>query len=208
MFPAFLNLKGQLCLVVGGGPVGRRRATALLCAGAVVRLVCLEPPQPLDAPRQPDWRQERYDAKHLEGVVLAFAAGPPALNDQVADDARRRGVWVNVAHHPEAGDFFVPATLRRGELVIAIGTGGAAPGLARAVRERLEGEFDDAFAHWVALLAELRPLVLQIDEPQRRRALLADLVRWESLERIRAGQLEAVRTQMRQRIDQEQRGGR
>ena len=77
MFPLFLKLKDRLCLVVGGGPVGWRKASALLEGGARVRLVCLEQRPP--APMLPalEWHAEPYRAGHLDGCALAFAA--PAL---------------------------------------------------------------------------------------------------------------------------------
>ena len=61
----------------------------------------------------------------------------------------------------------VPSVVRAGGLTIAVGTGGAAPALARRVREKLAAEFDATFAEWVKLLEEVRPLVLaaHMDHP-------------------------------------------
>ncbi|HLJ98233.1 MAG TPA: bifunctional precorrin-2 dehydrogenase/sirohydrochlorin ferrochelatase [Gemmataceae bacterium] len=197
MFPLFLNVQDRLCVVIGGGPVGQRKTAALLESGARVRMVCLEnrPPH-LDSPRL-EWITERYAAGHLHGAALVFAAASGEVNQRIVRDARSQGVWVNAADDPANGDFYVPATVRRGQFTAAIGTGGAAPGLAQAVRLLLESQFDEAFGTWVALLSELRPLVLAAipDAPQRR-ALLERLCQWDWLERLRREEQSAVRAAM------------
>ena len=70
-----------------------------------------------------------YEAAHLEGAVLVFAAsGNEALDRRVAEDARRLGIPVNAVDRPELCDFFTPALVNRAPVAIAIGTEGAGPG--------------------------------------------------------------------------------
>jgi precorrin-2 dehydrogenase/sirohydrochlorin ferrochelatase len=197
MIPIFLNMTARLAVVVGGGAVGQRKARTLLAAGAQVRLVCLED-QPATAEwAGVDWRAEAYRPAHLQGAALVFAAATAAVNRQVVADAQQQGIWVNACDDPEAADFFLPATVRRGTFVVAIGTGGAAPALARRVRQRLERQYDDAFGRWVALLAELRPVVLaQVADPLRRRDLFDKLCHWRWLRRLRQETDDQVRTAM------------
>jgi precorrin-2 dehydrogenase/sirohydrochlorin ferrochelatase len=196
MFPVFLDLTGRLVVVVGGGAVGLRKARAALAAGAVVRVVDPE----ADAGPEFAHIPEPYRCEHLDGASLVFAAAPPAVNARVVADAKARGVWVNAATEPEQGDFSLPSVVRRGDFVLAVGTSGAAPALARRVREKLEAEFDAAFAEWVRLLNELRPEAFAITDPDVRRELLDSLAEWHWLDRLRAEGPDAVRTAMRKVI--------
>jgi precorrin-2 dehydrogenase / sirohydrochlorin ferrochelatase len=201
MMPLFLDLRDCLCLVVGGGPVGRRKALALLAAGARIRLVCPD----MSPGEQTNPRLQRisepYRPEHLDGVRLAVAAATPEVNRRVVADARARGIWVNSATEPESGDAFFAATLQRGDLVLAVGTGGHAPALARAIRDRLEDQLDEALGLWVALLAELRPLVRERIPAARRRGVLERLCEWGWLERLRSEGVEAVRAAMRAEVE-------
>jgi len=202
MLPVFLELSGRLVLVVGGGPVGRRKAAAVLAAGGRVRLTCLEPRPAEMTDRLLDWRMEAYRPDHLDGAALVFVAAPPDVNAQVIADARARGIWVNAASEPEQGDFFLPATVRRGDFVLAISTAGAAPVLTQTVRDRLQAEFDETFGVWVSLLAELRPLVMErITDAEQRRNVLTRLCQWNWLERLRREDVTAVRVSMLAEIE-------
>ena len=197
MLPILLDLTDRLAVIIGGGRVGRRKASAVSAAGGRVRLICLEPrPDEMSDPRL-EWRIETYRLEHLDGAALVFAAGPPELNAQVVADARACGVWVNAASEPALGDFFLPATVRRGDFVLAVSSSGAAPALTQIVRERLEKEFDEAFGVWVSLLAELRPRVIErIADRERRRTALTTLCHWEWLERLRNEDVQFVREAM------------
>lgn len=193
MLAVFLNLNDRRVVVVGGGAVGRRKAAAARAAGASVRVIDPAPrPADLTDPGV-EWVAEPYRPEHLDGAVLVFAAAADEVNAAVVADAAARGVWVNSATHPEGGDFFLPASLAVGGLTVAVGTGGAAPALARRVRDRLAGQFDPAYADWVAVLERVRRVVLDAvaDEPTRR-ALLDRFADWPWLDRIRSEGPDAV----------------
>jgi siroheme synthase-like protein len=200
MFPIVLNLADRLCVVVGGGSVGRRKAQAVLDGGGRVRLICREPRDERLA--NVEWICGDYASQHLEGASLVFAAATPEVNERVAADARARGLWVNRADEPDEADFILPAVLRRGELNIAVSTTGASPLLAQAIRDRLEVQFDEAFATWTTLLAEFRAQVLTREpDASRRHGLFGRLCDWRWLERLRTEDVQTVRAAMQAELD-------
>lgn len=201
MFPVFLNVRGRRGLVVGGGPVGVRRARALAEAGATVRLVSLGalPEQPIDV----EWRPEAYRSDHLDEMSLVCAAATPEVNVRVVGDARVRGLWVNSATDPEGSDFVLPAVASRGRIQIAVSTAGSAPGLAARIRDRLIDVLDESVSGWVDLVADFRDEIRTHLPPERRAELLRRLAEPEWLDRIRTDGPDAVRQAMRAVVDRE-----
>jgi len=125
-------------VVVGGGPVGLRKACGLVSAGAKVRLVAPVISSDEAVLEGLEWIRRAYRHGDLAGAFLAFAAtDKPKVNAAVAAEARQAGILVNVADHPNEGDFLLPAVLRRGSLSIAVGTGGKSPAAAVLVRDYL-----------------------------------------------------------------------
>lgn len=197
MYPLFLNMHNRLAVVVGAGDVGRRKAKALFEAGARVRLICTEP-SPADGPTgRLEWVTEPYKPEHLDGATLVICAATPEINQAVVADAKSKGILVNSSGDPDSSDFIVPAAIRRGDFVLAIGTGGSAPSLTQRVREQLELAFDKSFGEWVELQAELRPLVRErIADPERRSLVYHALSDWGWLERLRKEGADKVRFDM------------
>jgi len=165
-YPIVLDLAGRRAVVVGGGRVALRKARALAEAGARVTAVAPQFLPEFAEAAGIERLEAPYAAGHLEGAVLAVAAtDEEAVNRRVADDARAARVPVNVVDVPEQCDFIVPAQVRRGELVVAVTTGGAAPSLARRLRERLEEEFGPEWAAYLEALRAARERVLSEGHP-------------------------------------------
>jgi precorrin-2 dehydrogenase/sirohydrochlorin ferrochelatase len=154
-FPIFLQLQERLCVVVGGGAVGRRKAQALLKAGGRVRLVGPESSEPPPAGVERIVRP--YRQGDLAGAFLAFAATDDRqVNAAVVVEARAAGIPVNVADLPEEGNFLLPATLHRGDLTIAVSTGGRTPALAALIRDRLDTTLGPEWSLVLEIAAGLR----------------------------------------------------
>jgi len=94
----------------------------------------------------------------------------------VYDEARVRGILVNVADDPAHCTFHVPAVIRRGAIAIAISTGGASPALTKHLREEIEETVGAEYKRLAELFAELRPRVQARVPRERREALWHELI--------------------------------
>ena len=159
-FPIALDLTHRRCLVVGGGPVAARKVEALLDARATVVVVAPHVSAEIEALgvlRAIEVRSRAYHATDCDEMFLTIAATDDrATNARVAVDARTRGVLVNAVDDAESCDFITPAVVRRGDVQVAVTTGGSSPALARHLRERLEELLTPAYGTLASLLAEVR----------------------------------------------------
>ncbi len=159
-YPLFLEMKGRRCLVVGGGQVAARKVEGLLAAGASVNVVSSDLDPDIDrlkAERRLQHIARQYQSGDLKGYTVVIAAtDDAATNERVALDARRSGVFVNVVDQPALCDFIVPSVIRRGDVVLAISTGGLSPALARWLRQELETYVSEDFERLAQLLADVR----------------------------------------------------
>ncbi len=149
-YPIFLNLCGRRAIVVGGGKVAERKVRKLLDAGARVRVISPRLTSALEALRVQHRIQitrRGYRSGDLRrgssgrAPLLVFAAtNDPAAQRAVRHDAPAAGALVNIVDDPTACEFIVPATIRRGNLHVAISTGGTDPALAKWLRQKLDTE--------------------------------------------------------------------
>ncbi len=184
--PLHVELAGRLVLVVGAGPVGRRRVDAALAAGATVRWVA--PDVPADASAHAVSRRP-YQASDVQGALLVFACAPAAVNVAVVQDARRVNALVVRADDGRAGDAVVPAVIRRGPLTIGISTGGQAPAATSVLRAALAGRVPAAWGDFVACLAAVRSAR---PPGAQRQAMLRRLARGPLLAQMERGERPTV----------------
>jgi precorrin-2 dehydrogenase/sirohydrochlorin ferrochelatase len=187
----FLSLSGRPCLVVGGGNVAEGKVRGLLAAEASVTVVSpvLKPDlEGLVGEGRINWTSRAYEKRDIEGMTLVMiATDDGSVNSRVAEDCRRRGIWVNAADDPRHCDFILPSVIRKGRVTLAASTSGGSPALARRLREELETFLSDDFPALADLLAEVR------GELQRRRVSVP-AERWqEAID----GQLRALLAQRR-----------
>lgn len=197
-YPIVLRLRDRRVLVVGGGTVAARKAAGLLAAGA--RVVAVSPvfsPAFRRLGRSGDLAciRRRYAARDLAGMALVVAAtDDAAVNARVSADARRAGVFTNIVDAPGASDFIVPAILRRGNLLIAVSTGGASPGVAGHLRRVLGQLVPAEYTTLLELLRQARARVRRtIADGARRRQVMRWLVAKDVIATLRRGGRGAAR---------------
>jgi precorrin-2 dehydrogenase / sirohydrochlorin ferrochelatase len=165
-YPVSLELSGRRAVVIGNEAVAQGKAEALLAAGAWVTVVATGPASALaalDADPRVTIARRGWRPSDLDGATVCVAAsGDPPTRAAVHREAHARGVLVNVMDDVEHCDFAAPAVVRRGDLLIAISTGGRSPAPARRLREELEARFGDQWAVALDLLAEVRGETLHL----------------------------------------------
>lgn len=137
-YPIFVDLKDRPVLVVGAGRIALRKTKGLLEAGARVTVVA------------PEWEaefealpvrlvQRRFRASDLAGAILVFAATDDRLtNHRIGIAAKGRGLFANIADSAEECGFLVPARVQRGNVQVAVSTGGENPRMSAELRKKLE----------------------------------------------------------------------
>jgi siroheme synthase-like protein len=203
-YPVMLELRGRRCVVIGELAVREGKVEGLLAAGADDVVVVAE------------GARERYEGvsgvrverrawrpTDLDGAFLVIASsGDAATRAAVAREASARGALVNVMDDVPNCDWAAPAVVRRGDLVLAIGTGGTSPAVARLVRERLETSFGPEWAEVLRVVGDVRDETIAAipvaAERARRWREALDLD--EAAELVRGGRGEELRARLRERV--------
>lgn len=172
--PIFLNIRQQLCLVVGGGATATRKVELLLRAQAHVKVVA-----PNLTAQLMQWSNSGHLSHHasrfapsdLDNCRLVIAAtNDKIVNEQVSMLAQAQRIPVNVVDQPQLCSFIMPSLIDRSPVQIAVSTGGASPVLARLLRARLEALIPSAYGKLAEFVANFREQVKQrLSAPERRR---------------------------------------
>jgi siroheme synthase-like protein len=199
-YPVNLVVAGRRCVVVGAGRIAARKVDGLLAAGGDVHVV---------APRLGEqvrgWRDDgritvaerAFESADLDGAWLATAATDDhAVNRSVFEAGDARGVWVNAADDPDNCSFTLMSVIRRGDLVVTVGTGGRSPALATWLKERITAELGPEYETLVVLLSDARDAMQaegrSTEDADWKRALDSGM-----LDLIRAGRVDDAKELLR-----------
>jgi precorrin-2 dehydrogenase len=182
-------------VIIGGGSVAARKASALASAGARVHVVAPEVSADIESLAAQDNRvritRERYSSSHIGEALLVIAAtNDAATNSRVATDARTLGKLVNVANAPDEGTCVTPAVHRAGDLVVAVSAGGV-PSAAAQIRDALSRTFDDRYAAAVRELSSIRRAMLDAGEREQWSTASTALIGDDFCSAVESGQFSA-----------------
>lgn len=170
-----IDLKGQKCVVVGGGKVAFRKVRKLCASGAEV--IAIAPHFLTDFYEVETFSNltlitEEYKKEVLTNAVLVFAAtSSPTVNQQVCKDAKEQKIRSNSVNGVEHSSFIIPATCHKDILTIGILTEGKAPVLSKHLRQYLQDELGKIPKEYIEELVTLRRLKVA-EEDKAKRAYL------------------------------------
>lgn len=159
--PIFYDLKGRLCLVVGGGEVATRKAAMLMRAGAHVHVVALDISDAMLELLKTDFDSKSevraFANNDIQGKTLVIAAtDDQPLNESVSQQATLMNVPVNVVDNPDLCTFILPSIIDRSPVVVAVSSGGQSPVLARMIRAKLESTIPASYGRLANLVGKFR----------------------------------------------------
>jgi len=191
-YPVNLVLENRLVILIGAKGEITHKIPGLLEVSAQVRVIAPEADEVVQryaAEGQIEWLARPYQPGDLAGASLVIAAtGDSTVHDAVWAEGEANGQLVNVMDVLPQCNFHAASLVRRGQLTIAIGTGGAAPALAVTLRKRFAGEFGPEYADFLDYAQALRPLVAERIPTFRDRAdFWYALVESEALALLRQG---------------------
>ena len=171
--PIALHGERITAVVIGGGPVGTRKALALVETGAQVRVVAPDVTPELEAAelaRELTIVRESYTTAHLDRSILVVAATDSReVNARIAVDAHSAGKLVNITDFPDEGNFHSMAIHRSGDVTIAVSSGGV-PGAAARIRDAIAERFDERYERALSALRGLRTRLLANGDDKWRNA--------------------------------------
>ncbi len=205
-YPIYLNLQGRSAVVLGGGAVAERKVMELLEAEAHVKVVSPDVTLPLRAMAETgrlEWIARTYRSGDLAQACLVIGATNDSIvNEQVRREANALGIPVNVVDDHHDHDFLTPSVLRRGDLTVAISTGGKSSALAARLRQQLEQAIGPEYGELVELAGDLRPFAkAHHADSKRRRELWYQVIDSDALDLLRQGNASAARRRVAEIMD-------
>jgi len=207
-YPVCLDVSGRRCVIIGGGEVSERKARRLMDCGAEVLVVSesLSPAlQALKADGRLSHIRAEYSRELIDGAFLVIGATDSAeVNEAVSRDAKKQGILVNIVDDPGRCNFILPSLYRRGDLLIAITTGGKSPALAKRLRKEMSRHFGPEYEIFLKIMGQIRGKVISRGySSEQNRALFESIIDSDIIDHIREKRWDKVRETIRELAGEE-----
>jgi len=147
MLPIILDLTGRKALVVGGGRIAFRKAKALADEGAHVTVISPDFVDDFSTTPNATLIQRTYEPGDTHGFQLVITAtGNHPVDQLIYDEGNACGTWVNSADDPDRCSFYLAATHRDGNVIVAVSTEGKSPALASHLRNTIAEQLPNNLA--------------------------------------------------------------
>jgi precorrin-2 dehydrogenase/sirohydrochlorin ferrochelatase len=205
-YPIYLNLSKRRVVVIGGGAVAERKVESLLGTEALITVISPEVTPRLESLATHN-KIEIHRRVYLSGDCIGAALVLSATDDEtvsaaVFEEATSAGALVNTADQPQLCDFIMPALVRRGDIAIAISTGGTSPALAAQLRSEIETLIGPEYAQLAELMAQARlEIRRRIPDAEQRKAIHYRILNSDIIERLKRNDVAGARRRLQEIIE-------
>ena len=202
-YPLNLDVENKPCVVIGGGQVALRKIRGLRAAGANVKViapeVCAEVEE-LSKRGEISLTRENFSEELLgDEIILIAATNNPEVNRQATAAARAKKILVNDVDG--GGNFNVPSTIQRGDLLLTISTGANSPAFSKFIRQRLELELGENFGAGLEIISARRREVKKLlPNPQARKLFWQKFLTREIWELLKLGAFDKLEKKLAETI--------
>ncbi len=179
-YPVNINLENSLCIIIGGGEVAARKIESLLFCKAKIRIISPDVCKKISrfiGKGKIEWLQRGYERGDLRDAFLVMAATDSKETQHlIVDEANYRKILINVVDDPTACSFQVPATVRRGEFLLAVSTGGSSPAFSDQIKNTIGAEYGPEYGPFVDLLAKVRKSIIHDGRTQKSHKILFEKI--------------------------------
>lgn len=192
-YPIMIDLKDKNVCIIGGGNIALRKAkkyldyeASVFVVGKVIKSEFYKLKD--DYCNNLTLSKGEFKEEHLKNAFLVeIATDNRELNNKIYDICKYNNILCNVVDSPKDCDYIIPATVKRGSLILSVSTCGKSPSYSSKIRKELEAKYDEANAEFVDLLGDARNLVLlKFTDADSKKALLNKMAYMTKSELIEA----------------------
>lgn len=155
LYSIYFDLKNKTAIVIGGGPVALRKIKGLLAADAKVICIAPEISKEIKKIKNVTIYNEKFTLEHLEKynpIILINASGNKEVDSMVSQQIKNKNILYNSVDNPDACNFYVPAAIKKKDLMISVSTGGSSPFMAAYIKKKISKLIDP---RWILAMNEI-----------------------------------------------------